>query len=54
MTPGTRAPEELRGDRGSNRHLRPGRAWAAFGVTAGYEVPGGSGTAEGGELLEVL
>ncbi|WP_171991169.1 hypothetical protein [Streptomyces sp. JHA26] len=32
----------------------PAGAWAAFGVTAGYEVPGDPGTPEGGELLEVL
>lgn len=29
-------------------------AWATFGVRAGYEVPGGPGMPEGGELLEML
>ncbi|MFE5402646.1 hypothetical protein ACFQ9Z_14880 [Streptomyces sp. NPDC056580] len=32
----------------------PAGAWATFGVTAGYEVPGDPGTPEGGELLEML
>ncbi|MFF8592837.1 hypothetical protein ACF061_15585 [Streptomyces sp. NPDC015220] len=32
----------------------PAGAWATFGVTAGYEVPGDPGTPEGRELLEML
>lgn len=31
--------------------LVPAGAWATFGVTAGYGVPGDLGTPQGGEML---
>lgn len=52
VTAGTRAPESWAVTVTVSVTFVPAGAWATFGVTASYEVPGDPGTPEGGELLE--
>ncbi|MFF9364928.1 hypothetical protein [Streptomyces griseoluteus] len=54
MTEGTGAPESWAVTVTVTVASGAAGAWAAFGVTAGYEVPGGLGTPQGWELREML
>ncbi|MYV41376.1 hypothetical protein GT030_22150 [Streptomyces sp. SID1328] len=51
VTPGTRGAGDWAVTVTVTVTFVPAGAWATFGGTASYEVPGDQGTPEGGELL---